>query len=255
MNLRSRKTFCALASALACGAACADSNFNMPEGSTDFSYATTGFDTPRSEGGKRRQFGVLPSFSGRWSNGIFASLGEVGWDISDDPVIDYGPLISYDLRQRRTDDTSDKGGIDFEGGAFARYFFAYNIHFNTELLYGGGAKRSGMKLVGDVDYSIRLGPHAALTFSPGIELANASYMKSTFGVTPAQSAIDHLAPYETHAGAKDVYFSTNLGWQLSNKWSLDGGANTSHLLGSAAHSPLTEKRTDTTFYLSGIYHF
>ena len=256
MNLDSRTTLCILASALACGAAHADSNFNMPDGSHDISVAMTAFDTPRSEGGTRRQVGLLPSFTGRWANGIFASLGLVGWDVSDDPVLDYGPIVTYDLRQRRTDDTSNKIGVDVEGGAFAHYLFTSEINFNAALLYGGGAQRSGMRLMATTDFSVRLGPHAALTLSPGIELANASYMKSTFGVTQAQATADHFAaPYDTHAGAKNVFLNADIDWQVSNKWSLTGGINTSYLLGSAAHSPLTEKRTNATVYLSGGYHF
>ncbi len=250
------KIACALATTLACGAASADSNFNMPEGSKDISVAATVFDAPRSEGGTRRQVGVLPSFSGRWSNGIFASLGTVGWDVSDDPVLDYGPVISYDLRQRRTDDSSDRvGGLDVEGGLFAQYMFTYDIHFSTELMYGGGADRSGIRLVAAGEYSLRLGPHASLSLSPGFEMANASYMKSTFGVTPAQSAVDHLAPYETHAGVKNLFLGTSVAWQASNKWTLMGGVHTSLLLGTAAHSPLTQKRADSTLFLSGSYHF
>lgn len=250
-----RKTLPALAAALACSLARADSNFNLPEGSKDISVAVTAFDTPRSEGGTRRQFGVLPSFSGRWSNGIFATLGQVGWDVSDDPVLDYGPILSYDLRQRRTDDASGKGGIAVEGGAFAHYMFSEGINFNTAVLYGGGASRSGIRLVASADYSMRLGSHAGLSLSPGFEVVNASYMKSSFGVTAAQSAVDHLAPYETHAGVKSLFFNTDVTWQASNKWTLQGGVGTSLLVGSAAHSPLTRQRAGSSSYLSCSYHF
>ena len=256
MNQQLPKLLCAAASTLVCGTASADSNFNMPEGSKDISVAATVFDTPRSEGGTRRQVGVLPSFTGRWSNGIFASLGLVGWDVSDDPVLDFGPIVTYDLRQRRTDDTSDnKVGVEVESGAFAHYMFTQEIHFNAALLYGGGAQRSGMKLMASGDYAIRLGSHASLVLSPGFEVANASYMKSTFGVTPAQSSVDHLASYHTHAGVKNVFFEIEGNWQLSNKWTLSGGVNNSLLLGSSAHSPLTEKRANSTVYLSANYHF
>ena len=247
--------FLVAAASVASASAFADSVFNIPDGSKDLSVAITGFDTPRSEGGKRRQFGVLPSFTGRWSNGVFADLGELGWDVSDSPVIDYGPIISYDLRQRRTDDTSGKGGISVEGGEFAHYMFAYNINFNAMLLYGGGARRDGARLVADIDYSIRLGAHSALQFSPGVEFANASYMKSTFAVTPVQATIDRVAPFETHAGAKDAFFNVALSWQATNKWTFVGGVNTVRLVGSAAASPLTQKRTDATAFLSGDYHF
>jgi len=245
----------AAATLLAASAARAENNTGMPDGSKDVSFAATAFDTPRSEGGKRRQVGVLPSFTGRWSNGVFAALGEVGLDLSDDPVLNWGPLLTYDLRQRRTDYSADKGGLDIEGGGFLHYMWAYNVSFNTGLLYGGGAKRSGLKLVGDVDISMRLGPHAALTLSPGFEGVNASYMKSSFGVTPAQSANDGLAPYVTHPGLKNVFLNADIHWQLNNKWTMSAGVNTARLMGSAAKSPLTEQRTTATEYLRLSYHY
>jgi outer membrane scaffolding protein for murein synthesis (MipA/OmpV family) len=240
---------------LAANAAQADNNTGMPDGSHDVSFAVTAFDAPRSEGGKRRQVGVLPSFTGRWSNGLFAALGQVGMDLSEDPVLNWGPLLTYDLRQRRTDDPSDKGGLDLEGGGFVHYLWANNVHFNSAVLYGGGANRTGIKLVGDVDLGVRLGPHAGLTLSPGFEVANASYMKSTFGVTPAQSAYDHLGPYATHAGLKNVFLDAAFDWQLSNKWTMRTGVNTSRLVGSAGDSPLTQQRTTATEYLQFSYHY
>lgn len=255
MPLASLKTLLPAALLLAAAGVRADNNMGMPDGSQDLSFAMTAFDAPRSEGGKRRQVAALPSFTGRWSNGIFAALGEVGLDLSDDPVLDWGPLLSYDLRQRRTDDVSDKGGLDIEGGGFVHYLWANNINFNTALLYGGGARRSGIKVVGDVDISLRLGPHAALTLSPGLEFVNASYMKSSFGITPAQAAVDGLHPYATHAGMKNVFVNVGVNWQLANKWTLASGLNTSRLVGSAGHSPLTTQRLTTTEYLQLSYHY
>ena len=104
MNTRPPTSLVAAAIALACCAARADSSFNMPEGSHDISIAVTAIDAPRSEGGKLREVALLPSLSGRWSNGIVASPGQVLWDVSDDPVFDYGPLLTYGLRPQRTGD-------------------------------------------------------------------------------------------------------------------------------------------------------
>ena len=255
MTPATSKTLLAAALLLATTGARADNNMGMPDGSQDVSFAMTAFDTPRSEGGKRRQVAALPSFTGRWSNGIFAALGEVGMDLSEDPVLDWGPLFSYDLRQRRNDDPSDKTGLDIEGGAFVHYMWASTINFNSAVLYGGGAKRSGIKLVSDIDFSMRLGPHAALTLSPGVEFVNASYMKSSFGITPVQAANDGLGPYVAHPGLKNLFLNADVHWQLSNKWTMDSGLNTTRLMGSAGHSPLTEQRTNLTEYVQLSYHY
>ena len=255
MNSSSLNSLFALAIALAAGAARADSNMNMPEGSHDISVSLTAVDAPRSEGGTRREVAVLPSFSGRWSNGISASPGQVIWDVSDDPVFDYGPLLTYGLRPLRTDDPSNKIRFDVEAGVFARYMFDHSIHFNAMLTYGGGVDRSGVKLIANANYTMKLGQHAFLLLSPGFEAVNASYMKSSFGITPAQSDNDHLAPYVTHPGLKNVFFNAAVGSQLNNKWSPVSGVDVSTLLGSAAHTPLTQKRTDATVFLQLAYHY
>ena len=241
--------------ALACCAARADGSFNMPEGSHDISLQATAIDAPRSEGGKRREVAVLPSFSGRWSNGIVASPGQVLWDASDDPVFDYGPVLTYGVLPQRTDDASDKIRLDVEGGVFATFLFDQHIRFNSTLTYGGGADRSGLRLVASANFSATLNPHTTLIVSPGFEAVNASYMKSSFGITPAQSASDHLDPYVTHPGVKNLFVNVVAASQLSNKWSLASGVNTSVLTGSAAHTPLTQKRTDETLFLQLGYHW
>ena len=255
MTTRSPKALVATAIALACCAARADSTFNMPEGSHDISVAVTAVDAPRSEGGKRRVVALLPSLSGRWSNGIVASPGQVQWDVSDDPVFDYGPLLTYGLRPLRTDDPSDKVRLDIEAGAFATFLFDQHLRFNSQLTYGGGADHSGLKLRADAAFTTRLGAHGFVAVIPGFEAVNASYMKSSFGITPAQSASDGLAPYVTHPGFKNAFVNVAAGTQLSNKWSLVPGVDTSVLLGSAAHTPLTQKRTDETVFLQLGYHY
>ena len=73
--------------------------------------------------------------------------------------------------------------------------------------------------------------------------------------TPAQSESDGLAPYVTHPGLKNVFLNVVAGTQLSNKWSLAAGINTSVLPGSAAHTPLTQRRTDATVFLQLGYHY
>ena len=255
MNTRSQKSLVAAAIVLACCAARADSSFNMPAGSHDISFAVTAVDAPRSEGGTRREVALLPSLSGRWSNGIVATPGQVLWDVSDDPVFDYGPLLTYGLRPLRTDDPSNKMRLDIEGGVFATFLFDQHIRFNSQLTYGGGADRSGVKLVANANFTTRVGEHGFVTLSPGFEAVNASYMKSSFGITPAQSESDGLAPYVTHPGFKNVFVNVAAGAQLSNKWSLVSGVNTSMLLGSAAHTPLTQRRTDETIFVQLGYHY
>ena len=66
-----------------------------------------------------------------------------------------------------------------QAGAFWSFMFTREIQFGSQLLYGGGADNQGLQLRIGADVSYRLGAHDTLTLSPGITLADGSFMRST----------------------------------------------------------------------------
>lgn len=237
-------------------AAAQDNNMGMPDGSRDLSGSVMAVSTPRSEGSRRRQFAVLPSASARWSNGLFADMGQLGWNIADgDPNFSYGPIATLELVQRRSDDRSDKTTIALQGGAFATYGFARGIAFSGETLYGGGPDHHGLRAIAAVNLTPFYGPHSAITLSPGLVWANASYMRSAFGIDAAQSARSGLPMYEVHAGLKDVVLSGRWDWQITNKLSTSTILSLDHLVGTAAGSPLIERRDGASLVFAFNWHF
>ncbi len=227
----------------------------MPEGSKDLYMGVVLADVPADEGGAARRVVALPTASGLWSNGIFAELGAVGWDITDDPTMDYGPIVTYGARSKRADDSTHRSSIAFQGGAFYSFMFTREIHFGSRLLYGGGADGRGLQLRLGADVSYRLGAHDTLTLSPGLTLANGDFMRSTYGVSARQARLDDLPAYAAKAGVRNVGLDIDWGSELSTKVTLDTGASLSRLVGSAAHSPLIARRNEATFFTALSYHF
>lgn len=227
----------------------------MPEGSRDLHFGVVVADVARDEGGSARRLVALPTASGLWSNGIFAQLDAVGWDITDDPTVNYGPIVTYGLRSKRSDDTAHHGSIAFQGGAFCSFMFTREIQFGSRLLYGGAAHGGGLQLRLGADVSWRLGAHDTLTLSPGLALANGDFMRSTYGVSARQAQVDGLPAYDARAGVRSVGLDIDWGSELSTKFNLDTGLSMSRLVGSAAHSPLIARRNDATLFTALSYHY
>ena len=226
----------------------------MPEGSKDLYLGAILVDVASSEGSAARHLVALPTASGLWSNGIFAQLGEVGWDITDDPTMDYGPLVTYGIRSKRSDATHESS-LDIEGGAFYAFMFTREIQFGSQLLYGGGADARGLRLRLGADVSYRLGAHDTLTLSPGLTLADGSFMRSTYGISATQAPLDGVPPYDARAGLRDLHLDVDWNCELSTKFTLDTGVSLTRLTGSAARSPLIDRRNDAQLFTALTYHF
>ena len=227
----------------------------MPEGTTDVDLSLIAAMVPVSEGQGNMRAIVIPSISAQWSNGIFAEPGEVGMQLSEDPMLKFGPLLSYGARTRRADEKDHKSSLGIEAGGFASYRLAHNIGFSAQLLYGGSDDHRGVRLNVGANSGLRIGSHQSLSASVGMSVVDRAYMQSYFGVTAAQAARGRRPVYQAEAGIKNVYVS--LGWQLelSTKYSLNTGVNVSRLVGSAADSPLVKSPNNGALFSVLTYHW
>ena len=253
--MRLKSLAAAVLPALAGAALAQSTSMLMPEGSKDLHLGIVVADVARDEGGSARRLVALPTASGLWSNGVFAQLDAVGWDLTDDPTVDYGPIVTWGYRSRRSDDTVHRSSIAFQGGAFWSFMFTREIHLGSRLLHGGGTNAGGLQLRLGADVSYRLGSHDALTLSPGLTLANGDFMRSTYGVSARQAQLDGLPAYDAKAGVRSIGLDIDWGSELSTKFTLDTGLSLSRLVGHAAHSPLIARRNDATLFTALSYHF
>ena len=253
MRVRAAPVVLALLVAAA-GARAQSTMMMMPEGSKDLYVGVVLADVASNEGSASRRLVAVPTASGLWSNGVFARIGAVGWDVTDDPTMDYGPIVTYGIRSKRSDDAGHESSLDIEGGGFWNFMFTREVQFGSQLLYGGGADSQGLQLKLGADVSYRLGSHDSLTLSPGITLADGSFMRSTYGVDASQARLDGVPAYDAKAGVRNLHLDIDWNSELSTKFTLDTGVSLSRLVGSAAHSPLIAQRNDATLFLALTYH-
>lgn len=83
------------------------------------------------------------------------------------------------------------------------------------------------------------------------------HMQTYYGVTPTQSLNTALRykPYMASAGFSKVGTGVNWNRKLSDKWSINSSLGVTHLVGDAADSPLTKKKTAAVYATTVNYAF
>jgi outer membrane scaffolding protein for murein synthesis (MipA/OmpV family) len=86
-------------------------------------------------------------------------------------------------------------------------------------------------------------PSVITTVTLTLVAADGRYMRSYFGITPAQSQTTGLRAFEPGRGLRDATLGANWRIQLTPRWFALAGAGATRLLGDARHSPLTHRET------------
>jgi outer membrane scaffolding protein for murein synthesis (MipA/OmpV family) len=231
----------------------------LPDGSSDMYVGFSRVDSPVYEGSNTQWTLDWLTFQALWSNGIFVSNNEIGMHLSDEPGIEYGPLIAVGGAKPRTDapQTESLGSVYQSPsiGGFFNYNLTNNLLLTTSLLYGTGRYHGSLIANIDAKTGWHINAHNALYGFAGVTWANAKYTEIQYGITPEQASISDYPVYTPSAGLQDVHAGLNWNWDLSSKWMLVSRFSETHLMGSAVDSPLVEKQNNVTVSTGLVYRF
>ena len=264
------KKLLALALTGACGIAAAQTPAAnlMPDGSHDMYIGLGASVQPRYEGADDKRTRALPLLQVQFSNGVFLAGMSAGWHLSQQPGLEYGPLLAIQPRRSQSGtggvigDTAelsslapmpartlssipnrlasmDKIDTHLQGGAFLNYYLNSNVRFTNSLLYGAG----GDGLVWEASLqrvAIEVADHQRLSLSGGVTVVNRAYNRTFFGITPRE-ARNGLPAYAPDGGVKDVFVAARWNWALSPSWMVTTSVRASRLGGDARRSPLVER--------------
>jgi len=156
-----------------------------------------------------------------------------------------GPLVRIDFGRDEKDSLDLRGmgdvNIALELGAFVSYTFKEGARVRLRARHDVISGHGGGLVIADYTQPfIRtsrfvLGGIASGTFATG------TYMRSYFGVSPAQALRSGYAVYQPGAGFKDVNFGLNSNYQLTPQWSVASTINYKRLIGGAADSPIVRQ--------------
>ena len=212
------------------------------------------------QGSDERRILLVPLLDYQWKNGWFAgTTNGVGYNFSRRPDMDYGVRLTADLgrSESRSAALRGLGNVDArpEIGAFYNYALSPSLALTSSLRYGSGNDKNGMVLDVGAAYSMLLAPQWRLGLGVSATVANANYMQTYFGVTPAQSARSGYAPYTAGAGLRDVRASAALTYSVTPRIAITTALSASSLQGDAKDSPITRKRSTATGLVSAFYAF
>jgi outer membrane scaffolding protein for murein synthesis (MipA/OmpV family) len=279
----------ALASSLACGVVRAETPATnpMPDGSRDM-YAGLGVQSaPRYEGSGSRKGSALPVLQVEWSNGVFISGMSAGMHLSNSPTVEYGPLLAVQPGRDESGTGTVIGGVDASStligapapgqklnvltgrlagmqdigarlqlGAFYNYYLSPQWRLTSSVLAGAGREHDGARLeLGVQRLAAVIGAHHRVSLAAGLGVVNRQYNDTYFGVSAAEATRSRFRAYEAGGGLQDVHLGARWNWVFTPSWMLTSSLQAKRLLGSASHSPLTERPTNVTVSTAIAYRF
>ena len=224
---------------------------------------------PEYEGGKKRVASALPDFNLSYRTQDFGTFGigsksrGASWTIIDKEEYSFGIALGGAAgREDKKDGTAFRPGsarlrgmgeikASAEFGVFGHILAGVPISLQIMKGTGDGKPDSnnfsikgpgGTRAELGVEIPWKLDEQFTLSFSHSVSWADKKYTQTYFGVTNAQAARTNFKEYTAKGGIKSLNFGVGLNYQIDKHWSANAGVSYSQLQGSAAKSPITEKK-------------
>lgn len=165
----------------------------------------------------------------------------------------FGPSVNFVDRRRDRDVGVPIGNVgrSIEIGGFAQLFLGESVRLRGE---ARKAVSGHDGFVGDIGADFIVGDPERLQYSigPRLRLGDGDYMRTYFGVTPAQAARTGLPVYAPSGGVHAVGATGGLTYRFDETWSVHSYARYDRLVGDAADSPLVRLYGSRNQFGAGI---
>jgi outer membrane scaffolding protein for murein synthesis (MipA/OmpV family) len=218
---------------------------------------------PRYDGSSRYHTLAGPSIDIRYKDRFFLSTGEgIGMNVLTGPNWRIGIGAAYDLGRREADDLEHLHGMgNINPAPSLRLLGEYAVSKSFPLVLRADLRRNfggDNGWIGDLGAYMPM-PGSSETFAwfagPTMTIADSRYMNSWFGVNAGQSARSGYRQYDASAGIRSVGFGISTSWTIRKHWIVSADGAFQQLVGSAAHSPITQTRASGVFDVSVNYEF
>jgi outer membrane scaffolding protein for murein synthesis (MipA/OmpV family) len=218
---------------------------------------------PLYDGSSRYHVLAGPSIDIRYRNLFFLSTGDgAGVNFLSGRNWHLAFAVTYDLGRREQTDYEHLYGLGNINPAPALKLFGdYVISKNFPLDIRADIRRNlggADGWIGDVGAYLPL-PGSSETFfwfaGPSVTFADSTYMNSWFGVNATQAEHSGYPQYRASAGVKSYGLGVSATWLPAKHWIVNGDTALQQLVGSAAHSPITQRATGVVVSVSVDYQF
>lgn len=200
---------------------------------------------PNFPGARRPGLTALPSIDIRRFDEVeelSAPDDGIDYGLLDIAGFELGPVIGF--RDRRNSMAAGFPGLhslsfDVDAGVFLQtWIIPDQLRFRTEARQAL-SNGSGLVVDAGVDWFKRFGEDWVLALGPRLSFADASHMRSYYGVSPSEATASGLSAFDTGGGLKSVGFAASVSYQISPTWSAELYDRLDDLTGNAAQSPVT----------------
>lgn len=223
----------------------------------DYDVGLAFIEQPKYSGSKDYRIQPGPTIDIRYRDLAFISTGEgLGWNVLHGKTYRAGAALTYDFGRRLNREQKSRGIGDNVQGAPEFKLFGEYVWF--PVVFRGDVRRAIGGYDGVVgDLSIYMPVAGSEKFfvlvGPSVTYGDASFMRQFFSVTDADSQRSGKQPYNAEAGFASYSFGSNLIWIISKHWRLDTTLAATRLIGDAANSPTTQRKTQLGFAMSLDY--
>lgn len=219
---------------------------------------------PNYLGGKKTEGYIGPYIEANFANGIFVSTSDgIGYRFLEHPSgFSMAASLSPSRSRRETTGEDDgrnplRGMGDVNAKPQANLFLNYDtgpFHTSVALRQTLSARRgTEVDVLGS--YDLHADSNNLVRATAGFSYANRSLMQTFFGVNETQASNTGYAVYTPSAGIAGTGAEVSWRHAFNREWVGTVGAGIVNLRGSAADSPITEKRTHTVLGMSIGYRF
>jgi outer membrane scaffolding protein for murein synthesis (MipA/OmpV family) len=201
-----------------------------------------------------------PSFDIRYYDIAFASTGEgFGVNLIHGEGYRAGFAIAYDLGREHNSNGSLTGLYNIGPAPLSKLFAEYTwfpitVRIAVRHYFGG---QGGW--VGDISaYTPVAGNDKYFVFiGPSVSIADGDNLSHVFGVDQIESADSgfRYAPFHAAGGLRSATIGISSGYFLSEHWLVESNLDLEELIGSPAHSPITQERVQLGMTLTLAYHY
>jgi outer membrane scaffolding protein for murein synthesis (MipA/OmpV family) len=202
-----------------------------------------------------------PVINVRYKDLWFASIGEgLGFNLWNGGHYRAGLALAYDLGRYVHDDVTHLTGLgDLKIAPAPKAFISYVISKSFPLVVRADVRQiigGADGMVADIDAYMPL-PGSSRRFvmfaGPSYTYGDHRYMQREFGVTTTQSMASGYRVYDAHSGSDQAGFGFSSTLFITSHVLFNFDTAINHLLGSAAESPITQRRTEHVFVASVAY--
>lgn len=245
---------------------------NLPDGSRD-SYLALGWanEADCQLGGESRNR-AKAYWQFQWSNGAFIRNTSLGWHLSEQDGVEYGPLLEYlpacdwSVFEKGRQTTRSRSSSAL--GGFFNYAVAENWRFNSKLLLQTDSAKS-KRLNLEIRRYFKPSLHQALSLGLGYSYQQRAYsqdgsrfepemMSGSIGVS-AGGEFGAQREYKiNNAGLDDnrqIYLNLNWNWELNPSWMMMSSVSVARNLGDTGIGVQQGHRYSHTVFSGIAYRF